>query len=119
MTFPEKQQFKATKDLGVKLFHPEQGGSYDVFLSRPISDPILKYCVQDVQCLPRLWNVYSTGLNGSLKAKVELEAARRVWMSQQEDYNGHGQHMAIGPWQQHGVVLTVPRSYGLVFSKVA
>lgn len=99
MTAIERKRFMHIKEAGKKLFAPECGGSYEVFLNRPMPSVILEYCVQDVQHLPKLWKAYSGKLSSTLKAKVQREVEDRIWMSQQPKYAGDGRHMAIGPWQ--------------------
>lgn len=54
----EAEKWKRIKDKGKLLFAPEYGGNYDVFNSRPLSEDIRLYCLQDVQFMPRLWNNY-------------------------------------------------------------
>lgn len=55
LTTYEARCWKASKEKGLRLFAPERGGSYDVFNVRPLPDDIKKYCMQDVQFLPKLW----------------------------------------------------------------
>ena len=98
MTPRERQTWLANKAIGVRLFLPTHGGSYEVFNRRPLSEEIIKYCVQDVQFLPRLWQHYSSKLSPSWNAKVEKATRDRVLLSQSPTFNGKGRHMALGPW---------------------
>jgi exonuclease 3'-5' domain-containing protein 1 len=98
MTARERQNWKVTKERGVKLFAPEHGGSYEVFNSRPLSEEVRKYCMQDVQLLPRLWLHYSPMLEPYWKRKVEDATKDRIKLSQSANFNGKGRHMALGPW---------------------
>ena len=100
ISFEESNEVRRTKDLGKKLFVPELGGSYEIFLQRPMPEELLQYCVQDVHYLARLWHTYHSELILSdLMPKFLTEGKARVWVSQQPDYNGKGSHMAIGPWR--------------------
>lgn len=100
----DRKRFLDTKEAGKNLFAPEKGGSYEVFLARPISPEILNYCVQDVHYLPRLWKIYSNRLQSpSLKTKVQQEVTDRIWLSQQQDFETKGRNMAIGPWQPDSI----------------
>ena len=94
----EAQEWKRIKDKGKKLFAPEFGGSYDVFNSRPLSEDIRLYCMQDVQFMPRLWANYEAKLTINWRVKVQQESKKRVALSQLIGYNGKGRHMALGPW---------------------
>jgi exonuclease 3'-5' domain-containing protein 1 len=98
MATTEKQTWLATKEKGLKLFAPERGGSYEAFNARPLATDLTLYCVQDVQLLPRLWSGYSSKLSRGLLAKVKTATENRVKLSQSKMYNGHGKHMAVGPW---------------------
>ena len=100
LSYVERKQFIQVKEAGKRLFAPESGGSYQVFLDRPMSSVVLDYCVQDVQYLPLLWKAYSDKLSPLSKVKVQREVEDRIWMSQQPRFLGEGRHMAIGPWQQ-------------------
>ena len=98
----EKIDWKNVKHRGHRLFDPREGGRYEVFNDRPLSDEMLKYCVQDVSLLPQLWEVYNAKLelpwNAQWKGRVAEETKRRVDLSQSASYNGKGRHMALGPW---------------------
>lgn len=98
MTVAERKIWLATKEKGLKLFAPERGGSYEIFNVRPLSEEIALYCIQDVQCLPRLRLGYLSKLGPGLLAKVKKATDDRVKLSQSRMYNGHGKHMAVGPW---------------------
>ncbi|TDZ13982.1 hypothetical protein C8035_v002944 [Colletotrichum spinosum] len=91
--------FKQTKEQGVRLFDPNLGGSYAVFNQRPLSQAILDYCVQDVEYLPRLWNIYNSKMSAVWRHRVLQEGKERVRSSQSPIYNGKGRHMALAPTQ--------------------
>lgn len=99
MTKKERDDWKMTKDKGIRLFAPEHGGSYDVFNCRPLSDEVRKYCMQDVQFLPLLWLHYSSKLTQNWRRKVEDATNDRIKLSQSANFNGKGRHMALGPWK--------------------
>ena len=86
------------KDEGCRLFLPDKGGSYDVFLERPLSNAILKYCAQDVTLLPNLWKAYSARLTPEWSSRVQDECLARIKLSQSETFVSDGRHMANGPW---------------------
>jgi len=59
------------KETGLKLFAPEEGGIYEVFNERPLSDMIGLYCVQDVQWLPVLYQTYlQRKVSKTMSAKI-------------------------------------------------
>jgi len=94
----EKTAWNAAKDVGVKLFAPERGGSYDVFDVRPLSPEIQLYCINDVRYLPALRNLYWSRLNAEWKSKVLQESAGRVALSQDEKYQPNGPWKSLSPW---------------------
>jgi exonuclease 3'-5' domain-containing protein 1 len=100
MSPTEKMEWKGVKDVGHKMFRPEAGGSYEVFNQRPLSDAILRYCINDVQYLPLLRNLYMNKLDKSWKSKVEVETKNRVTESQQPSYQPQGEDKRYGPWEK-------------------
>ncbi|KAL8733096.1 MAG: hypothetical protein Q9166_002288 [cf. Caloplaca sp. 2 TL-2023] len=99
MTPQALQRWKAVKDKGVKLFAPERGGNYEVFNVRPLDEDMTAYCVQDVQFMPRLWNVYHAKITPQWAEIVEKATRNRVILSQSESfYFADGHHMKLGPW---------------------
>ncbi|KAL2060850.1 hypothetical protein VTL71DRAFT_8902 [Oculimacula yallundae] len=62
MSPERKEAWEAIKEKGCDMFAPDRGGSYAVFDQRPLHRDLAMYCVQDVSCMPDLWNVYSQKL---------------------------------------------------------
>lgn len=79
------------------LYSPEHGGSYEVFNERPMRPALVKYCAQDVQCLPRLAEVYGRKLTAAWAARVASETVRRLAESRAADYRPNGDHKRYGP----------------------
>ena len=90
--------WKATKQRGVSYFEPENGGSYQVFNSRPMLHDIIEYCTQDVVYLPRLWRIYTQKISIKWSRKVGHETSERVRNSQTASYEPHGRHKTLSPW---------------------
>lgn len=86
-----------TKADGRRLFAPEVGGKYGVFLERPIPAEIVKYCEQDVLLMPRLLACYGPKLLPGVAAQIQNIVDDRVGLSKMPQYNGKGRHMVIGP----------------------
>ena len=93
----ESRAWKDTKEVGLNLFAPERGGSYEVFNIRPLPDAVMQYCIQDVQFMPKLWHRYYSKMTESWRVKVQEASRERVALSQTKGYNGKGQHMALAP----------------------
>ena len=85
------------KEVGVQMFSPEKGGSYAVWLQRPLPKALLDYSVQDVMMLPNMLLVYAKRLNQAVAAQVHTETLKRVTQSQGPTPFMNGRHMAIGP----------------------
>lgn len=102
LTRSETERCTDVKEAGRSLFAPEEDGSYEVFLERPLSTRLIRYCVQDVQILPKLLAVYGIRLRNhaeglELALQVQAEAIGRVKLSQSPDFVGNGHHMKMGP----------------------
>lgn len=94
-----KVDWKAVKDKGVSLFHPSQGGTYEVFNQRPLSLDIVRYCVNDVILLPMLRGMYWAKLNAIWREKVVRETENRVKESQSTGYEPQSESKKLGPWR--------------------
>lgn len=75
----------------------ERGESYKVFNERPLSEDIVRYCIQDVHFLPRLWAHYNGRLTPTWRRRVELGPIERVTQSQSANYRPHGRQKALAP----------------------
>jgi exonuclease 3'-5' domain-containing protein 1 len=96
LSWAEKRSWNGGKEAGRKLFAPERGGRYEVFLERPIPITIVNYCTQDVLYMPKLLLRYSKHLDTSRASQVQSETFNRILLSQSLDFCGTGQHMALG-----------------------
>lgn len=97
LSVTESKDWKESKEKGMRLFAPERGGSYSVFNERPLSNEILRYCIQDVHFLPRLWAYYNCKLTPTWRSRVKEASTRRVTESQSASYVSHGKHKALAP----------------------
>lgn len=97
LSYQEARVWEQAKDNGVRQFAPEKGGTYDVFLRRPLSYDMQNYCAEDVLQLPRLLVYYARRISRHLAGEVAKEALARVALSQTPAYNPHGREKARGP----------------------
>jgi exonuclease 3'-5' domain-containing protein 1 len=97
----KKREWEAAKDKGLRLFAPEKGGRHEVFNERPLRDEIEEYYVQDVRCLPGLYDVYSTRLENAgywyWESEICSKTRERLTESMSEGYEPHGPHKALAP----------------------
>ncbi|MCJ1425239.1 hypothetical protein MMC29_003127 [Sticta canariensis] len=70
----------------------------EVFTERPLPEPIIYCCAQDVTFLDKLSSTYNSKLTPSRRAKVAEESQARTALSQSAEYNPHGMNKALGPW---------------------
>ena len=98
LTAEAQQDWEAIKGRGKALFNTKDGGSFEVFNTRPIPQDIVDYCAHDVVYLPVLWNVYSQKIGKKWLKRVQEETVKRVLMSQAESYDPHGEHKVLSPW---------------------
>ena len=104
LSWQEARMWEQAKDDGVRQFAPEKGGTYDVFLRRPLSSAMQKYCAEDVLRLPLLLAYYARRTSRHPAGEVAKEALARVALSQSPTYNPHGKQKAVGPtisWQRY------------------
>ncbi|KAF3917705.1 hypothetical protein AA313_de0210339 [Arthrobotrys entomopaga] len=94
----DKTTWRRAKQEGDRLFNPENGGSYEIFNTRPIPDKIISYSVGDVQCLPNLWNRFWPNSTSRWRDMVTEETKKRVAESQKLGHQPHGRHKALAPW---------------------
>jgi exonuclease 3'-5' domain-containing protein 1 len=114
LTWQDARTWEQAKEDGRRHFAPELGGSYDVFLQRPLSSAMQKYCAEDVLQLPPLLVDYARKINRHLAAQVSAATVARVLLSQSPTYNPHGREKAIGPtirWQRYLAHPTYPCQY--------
>ncbi|EFX04585.1 3'-5' exonuclease [Grosmannia clavigera kw1407] len=78
----DKADWKATKEKGVRLFLPGQGRRRHAFNERPLSEDVRRYCIQDVQFLPQLWEYYNSRLTRAWRKRVRRASGERVTLSQ-------------------------------------
>jgi exonuclease 3'-5' domain-containing protein 1 len=102
----KRREWEDTKEKGRRLFAPEQGGRYEVFNERPLTEDMRKYCEQDVLCMPGLYKIYSSGLGASFQlkgdwySKIMAETESRIEWSTRKNYVSHGSSKTIAPpWQ--------------------
>lgn len=88
------------KEIGKKLFAPECGGRYEVFLERPLSHEIVQYCANDVLMLPGLLSIYARRLRPNLASQIQPVVNKRIQYSQSADFKAKGKHMIKGPLLQ-------------------
>ncbi|KAB8346002.1 hypothetical protein FH972_023054 [Carpinus fangiana] len=98
LSAPEKFRWNAVKDKGVKLFAPEEGGSYEVFRVRPLHEDIQLYCVQDVTLLPTLYNRYRATLSSDQWAEVLAFSENRAVFARFPDYEPNSRQKVFSPW---------------------
>lgn len=102
LSLSQKRDWKMTKEKGLKLFHPAKGGSYDVFNTRSLDPGMVRYCVNNMQYLPLLRNLYWRRPNESWRTKVTAETERRVAESQSATYEPQSEAKKYGPWEKEG-----------------
>lgn len=90
------------KANGRRLFAPEAGGKYEVFLDRPMAPDIIKYCEQDVMLMPQLLALYGAKLRPGVAPQLPNIVDERIRLSKTDTFHGKDRHMAIGPYLAAG-----------------
>lgn len=97
-----KLSWRRTKETVTRLYDPYKGGNFNVFNERPLKPEIIRYCKQDVELLPSLWEVYISKLRrpdmGCWRQMVKLETQERIKLSQSKNYDGQAKSKVCGPW---------------------
>lgn len=94
---PELQKLKASKALERRMLAPDQGGSYEIFKTRPLPQALVDYAVGDVALLPQLVKIYEPIVMQYWIDKIDFETDRRLWESRSAGYNPNGVDQALGP----------------------
>jgi exonuclease 3'-5' domain-containing protein 1 len=87
----------ASKDAGRLLFAPERGGTYEVFVERPLSEAIISYCVAEVQHFPLLERELFDGLSPGWQLWVLEQSERRLQQCLLPSFNSGSRDNAIAP----------------------
>jgi exonuclease 3'-5' domain-containing protein 1 len=98
MTAAEAADWTATKTLGIRLFAPEKGGSYDVFKQRPLNPLLTPYSINDVICLPQLYDKFTSNLSQHVKRDVESKTEQAILETLSPQYRGNGRDRTFSPW---------------------
>jgi exonuclease 3'-5' domain-containing protein 1 len=72
--------------------------SNDIFSRRPLDAKTMQYCVNDVEYLPALHNVYSKRIKSEWKQKAMDESARRIAEACSPAYEPQSEAKRLGPW---------------------
>lgn len=78
-----------TKDIGISLFDPKKGGSYQIFEKRPLDQRLVTYCANDVALMLKLEDVMRGG-SWKYDQYVSSESDARVAASQTKYYTRGG-----------------------------
>jgi hypothetical protein len=88
------------------MFAPERVGQYAVFDERLLNGDITTYCVQDVLCMPDLWQVYSQMLPHSIRPgervadwrrTIKTATKMRVKGTESASYDPHSRAKVLAP----------------------
>lgn len=84
------------KNEGKKLFAPEVGGTYDVWVNRPLGAELVEYAACDVEYLIDAYDFYMSVLSENWARRVFEASVERVEFCLKPSYS-KGRHMAIAP----------------------
>ncbi|KAG8927347.1 hypothetical protein FRC02_008264 [Tulasnella sp. 418] len=90
------EEWKKVKEQGKDMFNNSETAV--VVEQRPLDPVFLKYSVQDVVLLPKLYCIFDLKLNNKWRPKVENEVFWRLQYARQANYFGEGRDRALGPW---------------------
>ena len=102
----EKQAWGDAKEKVRRMFGSERGEQCAVFDKRPLNEDIMTYCVQDVLCMPDLWQVYSRMLPHSLRPgdrivdwyrKIKTATKMRVQDAESASYDPNSRDKVLAP----------------------
>ena len=98
MIAAETADWTATKISGVRLFAPEKGGSFDVFKQRPLNPLLIPYSINDVVCLPQLFEKFISNLSKHTKRDVKSKTEQAILETLSSQYQGKGRDRTFSPW---------------------
>lgn len=86
LIFPwEKRKWQAIHEAGKRLYSPAEGGSSQVFFSRPLHEDVRAYCVHRLQYLPTLHKLYWKRILDLGRAQIVADETRHVVQYSQRD----------------------------------
>jgi exonuclease 3'-5' domain-containing protein 1 len=100
ISLSERLRAQRIKSQGTRLYAPEQGGFYNVFIKRPLKDDIREYCVHDVLHMPALWRAYNARIGAFWREMVREGSEKRVHESWGKEYVPQGEHKKFGCWSR-------------------
>lgn len=92
-----KLELMKIKGAGIKLFAPEEGGSYEVFEKRPMQAEILNYAAVDVYYFDQLREKLYVNLKQHMKDKVDILSKERLVEYMKPGYTAKGKSKAFAP----------------------
>lgn len=93
-----KETWRAVPYTGMRLLHPSKGGTYEVLNERPLNADVAKYCVNNLQFLSALHNMFSRRLTPLWKQPVVDATEARVLESQAPGYDHQCEANMISAW---------------------
>jgi exonuclease 3'-5' domain-containing protein 1 len=85
------------KAKGKNLFAPELGGSYQVFVNRPLAKELLTYSAVDVYFMDHLRMYLYESLPSRVKTSVKNVSEERLFEHKKAGYTAHGREKAVSP----------------------
>jgi exonuclease 3'-5' domain-containing protein 1 len=95
--FVGKQTMLQIKKKGKRLFAPEFGGSYEVFVERPLAKELLAYSAVDVFFMDNLKKTLHDSLPSRIRDLVKKVSEQRLVEHKKEGYSPYGRERARSP----------------------
>ena len=93
VSFPEKMRMKDLRDEARKLYLPRLGGSFEIWLARPLSPTLLEYAA-DVRFFGRL-RAELARAEDRYSAPVQAAVRRRIAEAQSASFSNEGRMSAV------------------------
>ncbi|KAK3402306.1 ribonuclease H-like domain-containing protein [Sordaria brevicollis] len=97
LSYNEARRWATVKE-GVKRLMNVPNQTDNIFTRRPLDEKTVRYCVNDVVYLPKLYALYKKRINGVWLQKVMDESGRRVVEACSAGYEPHSEKKKFGPW---------------------
>lgn len=95
---PQREAWLTTKEKGLHMFSSKNGGTFEHFLKRPLSQDCQEYCVHQVKWLPLIRSTYASQLHVGWNVAVALESRKRVEAAQKSSFVPQRSRRLVAPF---------------------
>ncbi|PGH16130.1 hypothetical protein AJ79_01897 [Helicocarpus griseus UAMH5409] len=96
-----KMKWKQQMERAVGLFYLCKNGRFETLKERPLKDDAMRWCVQKVILLPKLYVIYNSRLDIEGRRKVQIKTKDRILLLQYKYYYGQESNNDLILWDEN------------------